>query len=416
MKSNFIISIYHDTRRPKANGLFPVKIRVFSIPHNTAKLYPTDYDLSIQEFQSIWLTTKPRSEYRERRIALQAIETKANDTAKSLKPFAFETFRNKLYASPREKNDVLIRFSERINKLKKDGRIGTAESYSSTLGSLKKFMTYRSGKTPGVLLFQDISAEWLNEYERYMIEIQKTGRTTVGIYLRNVRTIFNLAIDEKQIDNELYPFGKKKYRIPAGRKTKKALAQKTLQVLFNSKPSNEEQNKARAFWFFSYSCNGMNIKDIARLKYTDIKGSTFTFYRAKTINTTKEDLRTIQVHLTSFAKTIIQKYGNKAKDSYVFDIINDSMSEEEKHKSIRNFTRFINQHIQAFAKAQDITDQISTYSARHSFSTNIIRQGGSMEFVSEALGHSDTKTTMNYFAGFESNEKKTLIEKLMKFK
>jgi integrase/recombinase XerD len=38
-----------------------------------------------------------------------------------------------------------------------------------------------------------------------------------------------------------------------------------------------------------------------------------------------------------------------------------------------------------------------------------------MEFVMEALGHADTKTTKNYFAGFEDKSKKEIAEKLMQF-
>jgi hypothetical protein len=38
-----------------------------------------------------------------------------------------------------------------------------------------------------------------------------------------------------------------------------------------------------------------------------------------------------------------------------------------------------------------------------------------MEFVSEALSHSNMKTTKGYFAGFEDEAKKELMETLMNF-
>jgi site-specific recombinase XerD len=41
--------------------------------------------------------------------------------------------------------------------------------------------------------------------------------------------------------------------------------------------------------------------------------------------------------------------------------------------------------------------------------------GASMEFVSEALGHNNLKTTQNYFAGFPEKDKKVFMEKMMKF-
>lgn len=53
------------------------------------------------------------------------------------------------------------------------------------------------------------------------------------------------------------------------------------------------------------------------------------------------------------------------------------------------------------AKELDIIKPITTYYARHSFATILKRSGASTEFISDALGHSDLKTTKNYLAGFE---------------
>jgi integrase/recombinase XerD len=49
--------------------------------------------------------------------------------------------------------------------------------------------------------------------------------TTVGIYNRTLRAIFNDAIAEEVISREnYYPFGNRKYKIPASRNVKKALS------------------------------------------------------------------------------------------------------------------------------------------------------------------------------------------------
>jgi integrase/recombinase XerD len=63
-------------------------------------------------------------------------------------------------------------------------------------------------------------------------------------------------------------------------------------LLFESEPKTEEQKKAKAFWFFSYACNGMNFKDIANLKYKDIEGDVIKFHRAKTKRTKKKKDKT----------------------------------------------------------------------------------------------------------------------------
>jgi hypothetical protein len=38
-----------------------------------------------------------------------------------------------------------------------------------------------------------------------------------------------------------------------------------------------------------------------------------------------------------------------------------------------------------------------------------------MEFISEALNHSDLSVTQNYFAGFEAETKKTFAKNIMNF-
>ena len=58
---------------------------------------------------------------------------------------------------------------------------------------------------------------------------------------------------------------------------------------------------------------------------------------------------------------------------------------------------------------------VTTYFARHSFATVLRNSGVSTEFISEALGHSDIKTTQNYLAGFEQDTIHKTTDALMNF-
>ena len=247
---------------------------------------------------------------------------------------------------------------------------------------------------------------------------KKRSITTVGIYLRPLRAIFNMALQEGNLKIEDYPFGKRKYQIPAGRKVKKALSKDDLKTLLNYKVSEGSfQEKARDFWFFSYQCYGMNIKDILGLRYKDIQNEIIVFTRAKTKNTTKTDSKPIMVPRTDFAKQVIKKYGNPdtCEENYVFPVFTDGITETEKMRRTQNFTKFINQHIKNLAEATKVTTHISTYWARHSFTTTAIRNGAPLEFIQDSLGHKDMKTTMNYWGGFEESVKRDISEKLMDF-
>lgn len=418
MSKDVTASIYLDERRTKKSGKYPVKLKVYN-PHTTErKYYSTSFEFTEKEFKSIWETTKPREEHKEIRRQLQLIENNAIDKVKELSPFTFEQFEKKIFRKQGEGENIFYHYSVLIEDLKKQGQIGTANTYELSLKSIKEYLIYLNGKDPVKLLFINITSKWLNGYESFMTTGEKKrSLTTVSMYLRVLRTIFNKAIQEKEIDIEIYPFGKRKYQIPAVRKVKKSLDKENLKVLFNATPQTIEQEKAKDFWFFSYACNGMNIKDIALLKYKDLNENKITYFRAKTIKTAKADLKPIVIYLNDYALQIIEKYGNKNQqpNQLIFDIINEVQNIEEQQRKIKNFTKFINQNLKKLAEKNNITGEISTYWARHSFATNAIRNGASMEFVSEALNHSNLKVTQGYFSGFEDNAKKEFMQNLMNF-
>lgn len=417
MESDFSISLYLDTRRAKANGKYPVKLRVYSPVMVKTKLFPTVFEMTEKEFQSTYDTVKPRNEYKEKRLQMQAVEHTANETAKSLKPFSFEQFEKRLYRTKGEGSNLLYHYDQLILKLRENKQFGTASNYEMSKRSLVEFATFLSGRKPSRILFAEVNKEWLTKYERFMLENLQRSRTTISMYLRALRTIFNNAIQDREIDLSIYPFGEKKYQIPAVKKVKKALNSAQLKTLFEAVPSTPQQQEAKDFWFFSYSCNGMNMKDIALLKWENLDSETLTFYRAKTINTAKKELVPVKVFLSDFALQVIAKYGTVSADKkqLIFPILDLTQSDYKQFTAIKNFTRFVNQNFKKFAEANGITANISTYWARHSFATTAIRKGASMEFVSEALNHSDLKTTQNYFAGFTEEAKKEIMNTIMEF-
>ncbi|HRG53358.1 MAG TPA: site-specific integrase [Bacteroidia bacterium] len=416
-RMEYVTSIILDTRRAKEKGVYPVKLRIYSTRLQKKKLYSTQYDFSKKDFASIFETEKPRNEYKELRNQLRGIELKADAVCKTLNPFSFFEFEKKFLRNTGEGANVIYQYEQTVKRLKSQNNLGTASNYELSLKSLLAFVQAEKGKTPVKLPFHEITPEWLKKYEDYMIHTLKRSRTTVGIYLRPLRAVFNTAIAEREIDAEVYPFGAKRYQIPTVRNVKKALTKMELKQLFDAVPLTPQQEKAKDFWFFSYACNGMNIKDIAQLTHSNLHGDKLIFYRAKTINTSKGDLKPVTVYLNAFSLAIIKKYGNKKanKDDYIFPIISKQETEVVNHNKVKNFTKFINQNLKKLALNIGITSDISTYWARHSFATNSIRNGASMEFVMEALSHNSMKTTKGYFAGFEDKDKKDFMEKIMDF-
>lgn len=416
MKMNIDLSLFLDTRRAKRDNSYPVKLRVYSPEIQKAKLYSTQYSLTEKEFKASWLSQKPRKENKDLKISLEAIITKAREASEEMKKFEFEVFEKKAFRKRGEGQNVFYHYQEKIEELERFDRISTKSNYELSMKSIEGFMKHRSksGRASSKLYFDKINKKWLLDYQNYMIKTKKYSKTTVGIYLRPLRAMFNKALNEREIDRSIYPFTKTRYTIPEPRKVKKALNSEELQLLFHAPELTPAQIKARDFWFFSFGCMGMNMKDIALLKHSDLQKESFSYYRAKTENTRKSP-EPIVVHFNDFTKKIIELYQTFDNGPYVFSIIDHFDGPEDNHKQIQNFTRFVNQHIKKIAKKIGINPKLSTYWARHSFATSSIRKGQSMEFVSEALNHQDMKTTKRYFKGFDDNVKKEFAQSIMEF-
>lgn len=421
MKQEVFISLYLDTRRAKANGRYPVKLRVYTPSPRKQKMYPTVFELTDKEFASVWETTKPRKEHKELRRQMQAVEEKATQVAEGIKPFSFEQFERQLYRKAGDGVRLQYLYAETIERLMAHKQIGTGETYQLSERSIREFVEATHRAKYSDLTLYDITPAWLHEYEYYMTEPKgdKKGKslTTVSIYLRALRAIFNKAIDEGEIEKQYYPFGKRKYQLPASTNVKKALTKEQLGKLFQAEPETPEQERAKDFWFFSYACNGINFKDVALLRYRDISGDSIEFIRAKTRKTSKTNMKAVTAYLNDYALSIIEKYGNPEKepDNLVFDIITDGLHPQEQHIRIKNFTRAVNQGLKRLCKANGLPENISTYWARHSFATNAVRNGATLEFIQESLGHRNLTTTQNYFAGFEDETKREVAQKLMEF-
>lgn len=407
------------------NDVCPVKLMVYSRIPKIQKRYETEFFFTEKEFQSIWETLKPREEYKNTRKKMQAALDKAEEVAESLNPFSIDEFYKKFFRNSGDSSSVLYYYDEMIKKFRKDKEHSTADNFQCALNSFIKFLTPEEGKNKGIeprsLQFAEINKEWLENYERYMVEGSKVrtpkSLTTVSMYTRTLRQAFNEAISNKDIDPELYPFGSKRYSPPAVKKVKKALKTDQLKTLYAGEPKTAEQKRGKDFWYLSYSMNGLNIKDILQLRYKDMDSESIVLYRAKTKKAKKGDLTPITIYLNDYIRKMIKEYGNPEKkpDNYIFPVLDPEKTSFENHRITKNFINALNQGFRKFAKAQGFDSRITTYWARHSFATKLIRDGASLEFIGEAFGHADTKTTKGYFEGFEDEVKKEFAKNLMDF-
>jgi integrase/recombinase XerD len=413
MKAN--VSIILDPRRTKSDNTLPVKLRVYDISTHKAKLYCLNLDLSPTEFEQTWGNNHPPKDCQNNSSLLHTYHSRAEAIIRDLDPFTFDIFEWKMFQSKGNGKNIFFYFDYRIEEFKMHNKFSTLDIYSSCLKMMKAFCKNKTGNDLEYLPFVEVTPEWLQDFEDYMLKKNKS-RTTVSIYTRAIQAVFNIAIYKRDITREIYPFGSRKYVRPSVKKVKKALSDEQLRTLLNCEAPPPYQNKARDFWFFSFATFGMNIKDILLLKWKDISEDKITYIRSKTENTAKKEVVEHEVYLTDISRDILNRYGtpNRKPNDYVFDILKPDWNEKQIHREIRNFTRFINQHIQILAKKNNLPSRISSYWARHSFATKSIREGYTMDMVGDAFKHSDSKVTVGYFAGLDNQSLKQMNERVTK--
>ncbi len=415
MKGKAKTDIFLDTRRLKKDNTYPVKLRVTF--QRKTNYYNADLSLSEADFETIMKSEKPRGEHKDIKFNLMNIEDRAMSIIDSMPQFSFPGFEKKFLGPTYDKTDLFAKYQEYIAFLEKNDQIGTASAYRSSMRSLYKFLEKYYRLKTWSFPFSEINQTLLQEYENYMLKELNSSHSTIGIYLRPMRTLFNMAREDGDIPMEHYPFGKRKYQIPASTNHKRPLDGDQMKILLHT-PANEFEEKARDFWFLSYLCNGINMHDLAEMKFgINLQDDQIVFLREKTKRTNKTNLKPIVVQLTDHSQQIIDKYKNAdtRKGKYVFPILQPEMTATEIKRAVKNFTRLVNQHLKKLAVKAGLGNDISTYWARHTFANTMLNNGASTEMISESVGHSNSKTTENYLSGFKVAKKKEFANKLMDF-
>lgn len=391
-KDGITIASYFDNRKPYINGNYPVKIRVTY--KGIRKYYPTGKNLSIDEW-NLMPTTKNKNlkEIRESVENSFSLVKLNVETLAEKGSFSFDTLNLRLSRTVGE--SINIAFKLKIETLLKEERIGTMNICQNVLNNIELFGGER-------ISFDSITVDWLNKFEKYLLKDK--NHTTVGMHMREIRTVINQAIKAEVMKESHYPFGAGKYEIKTGEGTKKALTKNQISDIINFSDGNETTEKYRDLWIFIYLCNGINVADMIKLKFKDIKDGEICFIRQKTERASKVK-KEIRATLSPAIKSIIDKWGNKhSSENYIFPYLTGKEDAVKRKKICQDLTKRINKRMKMIGEDLKIGN-ITTYVARHSYATVLKRSGANIAYISESLGHKDLSTTENYLAGFEKGER-----------
>lgn len=405
------IDLYHDTRRARKDGTYPVRLKITY--KNTKKYYPLT-SVSIEDFEKARKAKPREAPIRELKAFLELKTDWAEEVLKTMGVFDFEEFERRYYREDKVVRTVATLFDEKIIKLKVEGQVSSYQSYQTTWNNIAQ---YHKAKRP--LNFEDITPDWLTGFHRFLAEDRVVvnnegkevarkgiGATSVGIYMRTLRAVYNLAIEEGLVSREGYPFGKRRYQIPGSRNIKKALTKEDIRALRKYNAIDPREAKARDLWVFSYLANGMNIKDICNLRFGDVDKKLIMFKRAKTARA-KQVEEFIRVGVLPPMTEIIERWGNKPTGDpkqRIFPFLPQNVTPEQERDQVQLLTQRINKYIRKVAEALQIEKDVTTYTARHSYATVLDRENVPFSYIQESMGHSRNTITHRYM-DFTDEEK-----------
>jgi integrase len=388
-----------DKRTQKKNGTFPLKLRVTD--YNKVRFVPLKADYTEVQFESIFGKNAKKS-HAEYKIAAESVLHRAIEIEKTLKPFNYEVFRGLLLSNQdfKRRSGIYVGdlFDLVIKRKTNEGCFKTATSYKSSKSILLKFR-------PDVKI-DEVTPEFLRQFESWYIS-RNEGKLTssISIYLRPLRAIFNELISEGKLPQDvIYPFGRYRYIIPEVRRAKTTLKRdEIIKILTCKNFENEDEEFARNLWVFQFYCNGVNLKDLINIKWSDQIDQSFVIRREKTKNTMRGNPQLVRIPITPKLKNILDQIGDR-NSPYVLGFLKKNSSESTILNKKSKVGKFMNSNLIRLGERLGLSVKLTTQVARDAYATTLKKSGVSIEAIAEMLGQSSTAVTKRYLDSFDQEQ------------
>lgn len=282
-------------------------------------------------------------------------------------------------------NSSLFDFMESlIATYKRHGQHRTAETYLSTLNSVKRF---RNNKDIQLI---DINTELILSYEHYL-KIEGVQHNTISFYMHRLRAVYNRAVEEDLIEQR-FPF--KHMRIGIEKTIKRAIPIKYIKKLKSLKLKElSSKDLARDLFLFSFYTRGMSFIDIAYLQKKDLKNGTLSYRRKKTG-------QKLFIRWETCMEYIVNKHKSEESSPYIFSILDPTKGDIR--KQYHNTLTLINRHLKKLGEEIGLDIPLTLYVARHSWASTAHSEGVPISIISEGMGHDNEKTTQIYLASLDN--------------
>ena len=275
---------------------------------------------------------------------------------------------------------------ERILHFKKLGKKKTASNYTCALRHFKQFREEED------IAVEDLSVGLMKDFQAHLINVG-LGMNTISLYNRQLRAIYNYALDEEIVLIDRRPFRKS---FTGQEKTRKrAVSHEKIRKLTHfSLVGKNKLEFARDLFLFSIYMQGMPFVDIAYLKKEQVKNDFISYKRKKTN-------RHLTVKLHEKAKAIIHKYKVNDPDCpYLFPILYNPQRKVSVEYSSAQRTH--NNRLRQISELMGFDELLTSYVARHTWASQARQCGVHDTVISEAMGHNNLETTTIYLTSLDT--------------
>lgn len=274
----------------------------------------------------------------------------------------------------------------RIRHLNSIGSFGTEQNYTKTLRSLELYLSSTGGRT---LTLEDIDSTFVAGYDDWL-KSRGLVSNSVSCYNRVLRAIYNSAVDEYDLPDRR-PF-RKAFTGNERTKSRSADSEEIRKLMAPDSSCHKNLELTKDLFTFSFLMRGMPFVDMAYLRKADISGGYVAYSRRKTGTR-------MLVKVETPAMRIIEKYSSQTAGSeYLFPILG-GLTGEEAYRRYRSSLAKYNLNLKKLGV--DLSVSLTSYVSRHSWATMARDRNVPVAVISEALGHSDLKTTQTYLSRIE---------------
>ena len=377
------VSLIQDKSRPDKNNLCPIKIRLYW--QGNISFIPLNVSVGYYQWDGSQIVEHDRAQILNQYIlnrryavedALMRMEMVGSLHGKTLTEVRNQVIAT-VFPDMAKKRSLRGSFYTFFKShTTRYVRSNTQKIWHNTLCLLEAFDKSLSSRN-----FEDITFDYLTRFRNWLLTNRNLKMNAANIHLRNIRTVFNHALDNGH--SIPYPF--RKFKIAFQPTRDRSMTIEDLQALF-SYPCEPFHREYVDMFKLMFLLRGINISDLAYLG--PISSGRIEYCRNKTG-------KHISVKVEPEAQEIIDRYKGKR---YLLSIL-------DRYKSHSDYLHHMNYGLKQIGKhfrngcrweGEALFPAISSYWARYSFASVAAELDIPREIIAFCLGHSTVDVTSIY--------------------